>query len=193
MKKVFKFMMMALVAIVMSAGFAACSSDDDDNNKTPETPQKTKVYYHQTIDITFSDDLQALYPMGIAIDICEGDSANGPGPSIGFNTAKHFEQDLSFMFIPTVYSYKVNFNLSYYDKEKIAALPEKESYDLTWTDNSIIQADTVGGGEWADTIQTTHGNANVKKSEIDSYIRENIYQKVFRVNIGEIIKKHEKK
>lgn len=32
MKKIFKFMMMALVATVMSIGFAACSSDDDDDN-----------------------------------------------------------------------------------------------------------------------------------------------------------------
>lgn len=31
MKKIFKFMMMALVATVMTIGFAACSSDDDDS------------------------------------------------------------------------------------------------------------------------------------------------------------------
>lgn len=32
MKKVFKLMMMAFVATVMTIGFAACSSDDDDNS-----------------------------------------------------------------------------------------------------------------------------------------------------------------
>lgn len=182
-------MMMALVAIVMSAGFAACSSDDDDNNKTPETPQKTKELYQQTIDLTFSEDLQKLYPLGIMVDIVDGDSINSSGQWIGLNTKNgQFKRELSFMKIPNVYSYIVDF--SYYDQEKIAELPEKESYDLTWTDNSVIKANY---GNWSDTIKTTYGKANVKKSEIDAYIRENFYQKKFTVNIGDIIKKHEQK
>lgn len=32
MKKIFKLMMMALAAIVLTIGFAACSSDDDDSS-----------------------------------------------------------------------------------------------------------------------------------------------------------------
>lgn len=120
MKKLMKIMAMAVVAVVMAAGFASCSKSDD-NGINPST--STNYYGVMKINLKLSDDVLSL--ADITVTYTDENSKEHTETL----TTGTFTKDIKFNSLPAKALYKVSYKM----KEN---LPNKESFDIAITDDS---------------------------------------------------------
>lgn len=134
MKKTFKLMMMALVAIVMSVGFAACSSSDDDDNNTPEQPEQPKTYGFTNLRLEFSDDLLAIANVSLTYT-----AEDGTTKTEAVTTTK-ISKDITYTKETTdaMYAIKITLKENYEEKDLYHIV-----IDNTGTSSSVILVDAT--------------------------------------------------
>ena len=170
MKKVFKFMMMALVAIVMSAGFAACSSSDDDSStpvtpgggNTPETPAETQKA-STTIRLKFSQDILDAAKLVISYTDVDGKTKKEE------ITTTEYSKDINYTNgIPSSSNMKFDVILT-----KKSSYPEKDSYYVYQSNKGseiIRNSISISGDIEAETTMTPAEF----KSWLESYNGKNL-------------------
>ena len=103
MKKIFKFMMMALAAVVLAVGFAACSSDDDDNDgPTPENPTMKESY--MKLKLTFSEDYLSVFDVTLSYTDIDGSTKTET------ITTKEYSKNVTYTKTPSTMSCQVKVN-----------------------------------------------------------------------------------
>lgn len=154
MKKVMKWMMMAMAAIVLTVGFAACSSDDDDDNGG----SSKQTYGELELNIKLSQD--ALSVADFTIKYLD-ESGTEQTEQI---TSTSYTKDIKFKSLPA----KVKYTVSATVKEN---LPAKEKFDITITDTSKA-GKVSGNGEYkgANLHLTSVTGKGVNKDKIADYI-----------------------
>lgn len=130
MKKIFKFMMMALAAVVLAVGFAACSSDDDDNDgPTPENPTMKESY--MKLKLTFSEDYLSVFDVTLSYTDIDGSTKTET------ITTKEYSKNVTYTKTPSTMSCQVKVN-----KKKVD-YSAKDSYDFTYSYDVVLAKEGV--------------------------------------------------
>lgn len=153
MKKTFKMMMMALVTIMMSVGFAACSSDDDGNNGGSGNGN-----YALSIDLSYSEDLLSL--MDITVTYTD---ANGQDKTEAV-TSTTFKKQIVYPSKPSVIKYTVN-------RTRKSNVPDKDKFDITIAEK--IWPVLIKNGE------SYIVDGNFGKTEISTTVKKDLLDRAF--------------
>lgn len=156
MKKTFKWMTMALVAIVMSVGFAACSSDDDNNNGGGSGNGN----YALSIDLSYSEDLLSL--MDITVTYTD---ANGQNKTEAV-TSTTFKKQIVYPSKPSVIKYTVY-------RTRKSNVPDKDKFDITTAEK--IWPVLIKNGE------SYIVDGNFGKTEISTTVKKDLLDTFFEI------------
>lgn len=147
MKKVFKFMMMALAAVVLTVGFAACSSDDEEDK--PINPEKTESYLD--LNLTFTDDILAVFDVTVTYTDATGSDKTETV------TNKEFSKKITYSKAPSTIAYSVKV-------VKKATIPAQDSYKIGCTTKTTLCKNGKG------VLHSTSVNTQTSASKLDAYI-----------------------
>lgn len=144
MKKVFKFMMMALAAVVLTVGFAACSSDDDDDNGGSK-PEPTEKASYLEMNFSFSEDMLSLFDLTVTYTDVDGSNKTETISTVDYSKKVNYTK------APSKIAYEVK-------AAKKANYPTKDSYAIKISYSHKISKNGEYGSGGISTTTTIKGD-----------------------------------
>lgn len=173
MKKIMRIMVMAVVAVVMAAGFNSCSKSDDNSSQTVIPTGTMATSAKLDMNISFSDDILATCDVTAFYIDSDGTKKTETV------TSSPFKKEVTYSSLPV----KVEYGFNVTPKSNV---PEDKELDINTKDNSSIYAVAGTKSKVVMSGYFNEGAEGVPSSELSSIIDQTYKNATFGTTVTSI-------